>query len=266
MAVDVDVRVVQIFFYLWRMYDIFYSGLVTRTRIATRAFFYILRWLSWGFFYTMTGEKFYATSFLLRGDTNAWEFPTLASWRARLYHEDFSVLYRAVIMAGDFLFYGGWRERTRHGEFSILSTWTYASCKFSTLWRYTRDRIMRISYSMLVDAHEDCITRIFLFCHDNHGDLLFVSYFLFYSESRDICVMTISLYLLTWQTTYVSWNFLFCDIHRRIRSHSGRIFFFYSTRERFPIPRRPTWTHASRRFSTLYTIYDFPRVYYTHDR
>lgn len=71
MAVGVDV--VQIFFYLWRMYDIFYSGLVTRTRIATRAFFYITM-IVVGIFLHYDGwrEKFYATSFLLRGDTNAW--------------------------------------------------------------------------------------------------------------------------------------------------------------------------------------------------
>lgn len=137
MAIDVDVRVVQIFFYLWRMYDIFYSGLVTRTRIATRAFFYILRWLSWGFFYTMTGEKFYATSFLLRGDTNAWEFPTLASWRARLYHEDFSVLYRAVIMAGDFLFYGEWRDVRVMGNFLF----------------YRHGRMRRANFLLCGDTH-----------------------------------------------------------------------------------------------------------------
>lgn len=223
MAVGVDV--VQIFFYLWRMYDIFYSGLMTRTRIATRAFFYITM-IVVGIFLHYDGwrEKFYATSFLLRGDTNAWvsysgsysgffrlipggyyggRFLTL--WRVTWMYASWGIFYFIDIDVcvvqifysvakhtwpdhENFLFYASWCTRgLYHEDFSILSRWLWGS-------------LIRLT------------------CYRD---------FLFYGESRDIRVMTISLYLLTWQTTYVSWNFLFCDIHRRIRSHSGKIFFLF---------------------------------------
>lgn len=147
---------------------------------------------------------------------------------------DFSVLYRAVIMAGDFLLYGGWRECTRHGEFSIYIIYIdidvcvvqifYSLAKH--MWPDHENFLFYASWCTRGLYHEDfsILSRwlwgslIRLTCYRD---------FLFYGESRDIRVMTISLYLLTWQTTYVSWNFLFCDIHRRIRSHSGKIFFLF---------------------------------------